>query len=90
MVATILKNRMNEIVTRKSNTIVHVICIPFYTGFPQNLQQTLEFQYPTEEDLQSSAETLLRLQDTYGLKTSSMADGRLLEKQSSAPLLGIK
>ena len=60
----------------------------FYTGYIQNFQATLESQYPTEKDLQASVETLLRLQDTYGLKTSSMADGHLLKKQSSAPLMG--
>ncbi|XP_072034344.1 prolyl 4-hydroxylase subunit alpha-2-like isoform X1 [Amphiura filiformis] len=43
--------------------------------------------FPFKEDLTGSVRALLRLQEIYRLKTSDLADGRLLGQQKSAPLL---
>ncbi|XP_072013462.1 prolyl 4-hydroxylase subunit alpha-1-like [Amphiura filiformis] len=43
--------------------------------------------FPFNEDLTGSVRALLRLQEIYLLKTSDLAEGRLLGQQKSAPLL---
>ncbi len=44
---------------------------------------------PTNEDLEGSAQALLRLQDTYSLPTEKMARGELQGLKESATLTGL-
>ena len=44
--------------------------------------------FPTDEDLSGAAVALMRLQDTYGLDTHSLAKGELLGKKYARQLTG--
>lgn len=42
-----------------------------------NVTNSEELKFPTEEDLNGAAVALTRLQDTYDLDTESLAEGKL-------------
>ncbi|KAK5975209.1 Fe2OG dioxygenase domain-containing protein, partial [Trichostrongylus colubriformis] len=46
-------------------------------------QKNYGFRYPTQEDLTGAAMGLLRLQDTYKLDTTELADGRIYKTQGN-------
>ncbi|KAK5975607.1 hypothetical protein GCK32_008133 [Trichostrongylus colubriformis] len=46
-------------------------------------QKNYGIRYPTQEDLTGAAIGLLRLQDTYRLDTTDLADGRIYKKQGN-------
>ncbi|KAK5980320.1 Prolyl 4-hydroxylase alpha subunit 1 [Trichostrongylus colubriformis] len=46
-------------------------------------QRSCGVRYPTQEDLTGAAMGLLRLQDTYKLDTTDLADGRIYKKQGN-------
>ncbi len=60
----------------------------FPPDFMAKVQEKIDL-LPTTEDLEGSAQALLRLQDTYSLPTEKMARGELQGLKESATLTGL-